>query len=201
LRQPLTTRVTYKPLNPLPLSIIPTPIVQFDDIWPDDPIYFNDTVDDTLLPSWGYVDDLSADDRIATDDYFRFLLPLARYRDPEIANWVLKRMDFELEALARLPDVDCPAFEGDYSPDRKELCLWLLKHDKGGLHAIHQNTIALLRSVIDDIPEYEILKHGELFGDKLRIIHMDRCMSEEAKKRRRANLAERVRDAKGKKKI
>ncbi|KAE9389549.1 hypothetical protein BT96DRAFT_946764 [Gymnopus androsaceus JB14] len=92
------------------------------------------------------------------------------YRDPEIANWVLKRMDFELEALARLPDVDCPAFEGDYSPDRKELCLWLLKHDKGGLHVIHQNTIALLRSVIDDIPEYEILKHGELFGDKLRII-------------------------------
>ncbi|KAE9393137.1 hypothetical protein BT96DRAFT_944158 [Gymnopus androsaceus JB14] len=196
LRQPLTTRSTYKPLNPLPLSIIPTPVVHFDDIWPDDPFYFNDTVDDTSLPSWGYVEDLSADDRIAMDDYFRFLLPLARYRDPEIANWVLKRMDFELEALARLPHVDCPAFEGDYSPDRKELCLWLLKHDKDGLHAIHQNTIALLRSVIDDIPEYEISKHGELFGDKLRIIHMDRCMSEEAKQRRQAYLAERVRDAK-----
>ncbi|KAE9383947.1 hypothetical protein BT96DRAFT_1008606 [Gymnopus androsaceus JB14] len=160
LLQPLTTRSTYKPLNPLPLSIIPTPVVHFDDIWPDDPFYFNNTVDDTSLPSWGYVEDLSADDCIAMDDYFRFLLPLARYRDPEIANWVLKRMDFELEALARLPHVDCPAFEGDYSPDRKELCLWLLKHDKDGLHAIHQNTIALLRSVIDDIPEYEISKHG-----------------------------------------
>jgi len=188
----------YKPLSPLPLSIIPTPIAHSEDIWPDDPPYLNDRVDDTLLPSWGYVSDLTTDTPVATDDYFRFLLRLARCRDPEVTNWVLRRMDFELEALARLPDVDCPAFEGDYSPDRKELNIWLRMHDKDGLHAIHQNTIALLRSAIDDFSEYEILRYGQLFGDNLRIKHMESCMSLEASLHRQKHLAQCVRHAKEK---
>ncbi|KAE9387644.1 hypothetical protein BT96DRAFT_1004926 [Gymnopus androsaceus JB14] len=196
--QPLTMKSVYKPLSPLPLSIIPTPIAHSEDIWPDDPPYLNDRVDDALLPSWGYVSDLTTDTPAATDDYFRFLLRLARCRDPEVTNWVLRRMDFELEALARLPDADCPAFEGDYSPDRKELNIWLRMHDKDGLHAIHQNTIALLRSAIDDFPEYEILRYGQLFGDNLRIKHMESCMSLEASLRRQNHLAQRVRDAKEK---
>ncbi|KAE9385183.1 hypothetical protein BT96DRAFT_950019 [Gymnopus androsaceus JB14] len=53
--QPLTMKSVYKPLSPLPLSIIPTPIAHSEDIWPDDPPYLNDRVDDALLPSWGYV--------------------------------------------------------------------------------------------------------------------------------------------------
>lgn len=173
------------------------PVSHYADIfWPNDPIYLNDEVDETLLPRWGYVDDLTPDTPLATDNYYVFLLRLARYRDPELTNWILKRMDLELEALARLPDADCPAFEGRYQPNRKQLNLWLLAHDKHGLHAIHQNTIALLRSAIDDSPEYDISKHEELFGDKLRITHMQQCMSVEAKTRRRAYLAQRAREAK-----
>lgn len=143
------------------MSVIPIPTVEFKDIFPDNPLYFNAEVDDSLLPSWDYVDDLAADNCLATDG---FLLRLARHCDPEITKLVLKRMDFKLEALALLPDTDCMAFKGHHSPDCEQSRLsWLRKHDKHGLHVIHQNTIALLRSVIDDFPAYFISKHKELF--------------------------------------
>lgn len=104
-------------------------------------------------------------------------------------------MDLELEALARLPDAECPAFESQHTPSRKELNLWLRTHDKQGLHAIHQNTISLLRSALDDLPECDISKYGELFGDKLRITHMRRCMPVEAQTRLHAYLGQCAREA------
>lgn len=191
-----TTRSTYQPLTRLPLSFIPNPKAEYDDLWPENPFCYNDLVDDTLLPSWSYVGDLTVDNLIATEDYYNFLLPLARHRNPEVTKWVLVRMDAELEALARLPDADFPAFEADHPPSRKELNRWLLKHDKYGLHTIHQNTIALLRSTIDDMLEYEIPRHEELFGDRLRITNMERCMSEDVRRRQQAHLLERTREAK-----
>lgn len=171
--------------------------MEFEDIFPDNPLYYNAEVDESLLPSWDYVDDLTADNRLATEDYFRFLLRLARHRDPEITNWVLKHMNSELEALALLPDTDCMPFDGDDSPDRKQsIYSWLLKHEKHGLHAILQNTIVLLRTVIDDVPASDIPKHKELFGDKLTIFQMHMCLSLEGRARRDAYMAERVREAK-----
>lgn len=138
-------------------------------------------VDESLLPDWGYVNKLTVDLPVATDDYYRFLLRLASHWDPEVTAWILKWMDSELEELARLLNAGCPAFEGSGSPGRNEFKSWLVKPDKDGLLVIQQNTIALLRSVIDDTPEYEILKHKELFGDILRVTHMRKHMSSEAR--------------------